>query len=179
MESQPSVSAVSLRVPADRAGTVRPVTDYCSARKVPGLSLRPLRKESPDNLSKTVHKHLLAMPPRLGKGARGKTAPPIPKAVAEAKAAAAAAAAGSSKKDAASTTTSKATATAAASRASKGGAASGGNQQLLDPKDAALLAQVFQQYEEKKYAASVKTADLILKKAPNHAREWCCVQRGA
>lgn len=69
------------------------------------------------------------MPPRLAKGARGKTGPPIKKEEAV--------------KD----------------------------PQALAPKDAALLAQVFQQYEEKKYSASIKTADLILKKHPDHARE--------
>jgi len=71
------------------------------------------------------------MPPRLAKGARGKTAPPIVKKESDAT------------KD----------------------------PQYLAPKEAALLAQVFSQYEEKKYTASVKTADLILKKSPDHARE--------
>lgn len=69
------------------------------------------------------------MPPRVAKGARGKTGPPIKKE--------------ESAKD----------------------------PQYLAPKDAALLAQVFQQYEEKKYSASIKSADLILKKYPDHARE--------
>lgn len=71
------------------------------------------------------------MPPRMAKGARGKTAPPIKKENDPTK-----------------------------------------DPQYLAPKDAALLAQVFQQYEDKKYAASVKTADLVLKKNPNHAREF-------
>lgn len=71
------------------------------------------------------------MPPRLAKGARGKTGPPIKK-----------------------------------EEAAK-------DPQYLAPKDAALLAQVFQQYEEKKYTASIKSADLILKKYPDHAQTLC------
>jgi hypothetical protein len=43
--------------------------------------------------------------------------------------------------------------------------------QYIGPKDAPLLAQVFQLYEEKKYSASVKTADELLKKYPQNARE--------
>lgn len=69
------------------------------------------------------------MPPRVAKGARGKTGPPIKK-----------------------------------EEATK-------DPQYLAPKDAALLAQVFAQYEDKKYGASVKTADIILKKYPDHARK--------
>ena len=84
------------------------------------------------------------MPPRLGKNARGKTAPPIVKKA----------------EGSASTTTAAATASPTE------------NPQFLPPKDAALLAQVFQQYEDKKYAGGVKTADLILKKYPQNARAF-------
>lgn len=86
------------------------------------------------------------MPPRLGKNARGKTAPPIKR-----QEGATAAGTGSAATTATTTTTE--------------------NPQVLPPKDAALLAQVFQQYEDKKYAAAVKTADLVLKKYPLNARE--------
>lgn len=72
-------------------------------------------------------------PPRVGKNARGKSAPPIK------------------------------TATAAQVDPTK-------DPQYVAPKDAPLLAQVFQQYEDKKYSASVKSADLLLKKYPKNAR---------
>lgn len=76
------------------------------------------------------------MPPRVAKGARGKTGPPIKK-----------------------------------EEATK-------DPQYLAPKDAALLAQVFAQYEDKKYGASVKTADIILKKYPDHARKSLLLRPG-
>lgn len=90
------------------------------------------------------------MPPRLSKQ-RGKTAPPIP--------------AGSRAAAATTTAASKPAEPAAAE------AASDPNSQVLAPKDAALLQQVFTHYEDKKYSASVKTADLVLKKYPRNARK--------
>ena len=45
------------------------------------------------------------------------------------------------------------------------------NPQFLPPNEAKLLAQVFQLYEDKQYAASVETADVVLAKYPNNARE--------
>ena len=92
------------------------------------------------------------MPPRIGKNARGKTAPPIKKAPG-------AAAEGT-------TTSTTATAAAAAATASKPNS----DQIVTKAADQALLSQVFSQYEDKKYAASIKSADLLLKKYPNNAR---------
>ena len=45
------------------------------------------------------------------------------------------------------------------------------NPQFLPPNEAKLLAQVFQLYEDKQYAASVETADVVLAKYPSNARE--------
>jgi peptide alpha-N-acetyltransferase len=42
------------------------------------------------------------------------------------------------------------------------------NSSALTGKDAALFKQLVEQYEEKRYKKAIKTADLILKKYPEH-----------
>lgn len=101
------------------------------------------------------------MPPRIGKNARGKTAPPIKKAP-------------GTEATSTTTTASTATATTAAAAAATATATKPNNSDQIVTKaaDQALLSQVFSQYEDKKYAASIKSADLLLKKYPNNARAW-------